>query len=231
MADKYPSLSPYNYCAWNPLRIVDPDGMKFDSVSMGIVNDFRKNTASRISGATSDDQRSELQSALNELSILESSDQLYHIEYGNTSGYNREGETGYDSKNDMVCIIMAYSSNTSDLAHELKHAYQFEVGELSFNSKTGGYGVLYDITDELSAYSRGEAFGGPHMTADFLRWHQWSKNAAGGRYYPFLHSDDVSYPDKGGDRYQTRSITNENNLQSKALNGNIFRFEKTTYKR
>ena len=26
MANKYPSLSPYSYCAWNPVKLVDPDG-------------------------------------------------------------------------------------------------------------------------------------------------------------------------------------------------------------
>ena len=26
MMDKYPSLSPYAYCAWNPVKLVDPDG-------------------------------------------------------------------------------------------------------------------------------------------------------------------------------------------------------------
>ena len=26
MADKYPGISPYAYCAWNPVRLVDPDG-------------------------------------------------------------------------------------------------------------------------------------------------------------------------------------------------------------
>ena len=26
MSDKYPSFSPYNYCAWNPVKIVDPMG-------------------------------------------------------------------------------------------------------------------------------------------------------------------------------------------------------------
>ena len=26
MADKYPCISPYAYCAWNPVKLVDPDG-------------------------------------------------------------------------------------------------------------------------------------------------------------------------------------------------------------
>ena len=26
LADKYPNLSPYAYCAWNPVKLVDPDG-------------------------------------------------------------------------------------------------------------------------------------------------------------------------------------------------------------
>ena len=26
MMDKYPGMSPYNYCAWNPMKLVDPDG-------------------------------------------------------------------------------------------------------------------------------------------------------------------------------------------------------------
>ena len=26
MSDKYPNISPYNYCMWNPVKLVDPDG-------------------------------------------------------------------------------------------------------------------------------------------------------------------------------------------------------------
>ena len=34
MADKYPSISPYAYCAWNPVKLVDPDGRIIDSASV-----------------------------------------------------------------------------------------------------------------------------------------------------------------------------------------------------
>ena len=29
MADKYPSISPYAYCTWNPVKLVDPEGEVF----------------------------------------------------------------------------------------------------------------------------------------------------------------------------------------------------------
>ena len=30
MSDKYPSISPYAYCNWNPIKLVDPNGMEVD---------------------------------------------------------------------------------------------------------------------------------------------------------------------------------------------------------
>ena len=35
MADKYPSISPYAYCAWNPVKLVDPDGNDWYETSCG----------------------------------------------------------------------------------------------------------------------------------------------------------------------------------------------------
>lgn len=31
MEDKYPRISPYAYCVWNPLKLVDPNGMEIST--------------------------------------------------------------------------------------------------------------------------------------------------------------------------------------------------------
>lgn len=35
LADKYPSISPYAYCAWNPVKLVDPDGKEIHLTFFG----------------------------------------------------------------------------------------------------------------------------------------------------------------------------------------------------
>ena len=42
LSDKYPNISPYAYCAWNPVMLVDPDGREMD----GFVALWNNNTSS-----------------------------------------------------------------------------------------------------------------------------------------------------------------------------------------
>ena len=44
MADKYPSISPYAYCAWNPVKLVDPEGM-----DVYIIGDAAEQATSQLS--------------------------------------------------------------------------------------------------------------------------------------------------------------------------------------
>ena len=52
----------------------------------------------------------------------------------------------------------------SMLAHELKHAYQFETGKFSSGYRTDGF-PFYDKTDEFEAYARSELYGGAHVSS------------------------------------------------------------------
>ena len=49
MADKYPSISPYAYCAWNPIKLVDPDGREINPV-YSKEGDFLGNTKEGFTG-------------------------------------------------------------------------------------------------------------------------------------------------------------------------------------
>ncbi len=62
MRGKYPSLSPFVYCANNPVKIVDPDGRDYDI----IVNDDTQTITIKANYYTSEENREKLQKGINE---------------------------------------------------------------------------------------------------------------------------------------------------------------------
>ena len=80
MADKYPSLSPYNYCAWNPMKLVDLDGREWDPASEEIVSEYKEGLETKLTEISDEKQRKEIGDALKELVVLSESDQVYHVE-------------------------------------------------------------------------------------------------------------------------------------------------------
>ena len=67
MADKYPAISPYAYCAWNPVKLVDPDGRDVINTHTNNVNELKKkieNIQTQINNCTDKKQLRMLNKAL-----------------------------------------------------------------------------------------------------------------------------------------------------------------------
>jgi hypothetical protein len=125
------------------------------------------------------DRKSEIETSLIELDVLEHSNQVYRLEdrtRNPNSGYSSraagEGRTyykDYRNKKKTDVVVVQYwrengGINYNTMAHELKHAYQFEIGEISFEGVYGDGGDLYDLTDEQDAWHRGSAFDDDNTT-------------------------------------------------------------------
>ena len=185
MSDKYPSLSPYVYCADNPMRLVDLEGCEWDpaaiifvekykeevNLRIGYINDLREknNSTERL-----DLQFEEYNKILGELNDLGNDpNNIYRITKGVDLGKNVQGKVSYGGKKDDLNIIQidlaSKDSNIAfyldPLAHELKHAYQFFEGELGFALDANGKQVessdSYNL--EKEARHRGSLFSGNTM--------------------------------------------------------------------
>lgn len=75
-----------------------------------------------------------------------------------------EGRELYDRFMNDIDLKGGY--NAATLSHELKHAYQFETGNLSFGTGGTYSGFLHDLTDENEAYRRGHAYGDSRTSAN-----------------------------------------------------------------
>lgn len=154
MADKYPSLSPYAYCAWNPVKLVDPDGKDFDPTTEDkFIKPYENEIKTRIARLDelkkNDKWRQEYQAQydeyttiLGEIEQMRTDDNnLYSVSTGYDFGDNTtNGMLSYcgkrDGKNNIRIFLASKHRSVfmfmGTLAHELKHAYQFYSGELVF---------------------------------------------------------------------------------------------------
>ena len=95
LADKYPSISPYAYCAWNPLKFVDPGG---DSLMM-----------------TKEAWETQLEAFKKVLG--EGNVPFYYDEQTQKVGYNADFEGEYDE--DQKEIINRYITMINDKSHRI----------------------------------------------------------------------------------------------------------------
>ena len=169
MFEKYPSISPYTYCANNPMKFVDPTGKYFDEENEGHAQNFEKATREKLSDVEKQmsliedkeseqyknlqTQQTEYNNALGEVQALRNddkneyrfnfvhNDEAYNLQFGS----NSDGQLTYGGKSanggSIVNInIRGFESLTlSKQSHELKHAFQFYQGKLGFYVKNGIY--------------------------------------------------------------------------------------------
>ena len=114
---------------------------------------------------------SDLEGARGEIATLAASNQMYDIKMDNSMNISgaipgaeeERGGAAFNFNNGNFEITLGNSS-LGMLAHELRHAYQFETGAFSSGYMRDGT-PFYDKADEWEAYSRGTLFGAGRISS------------------------------------------------------------------
>ncbi len=196
MSGKYPSLSPYVYCADNPVKLVDPNGEEIDPESqplwdaMRTILTFEKKMAQAYMqietqtkgrlccGATS--KYLSIDKTLSTMDVMESKDNPQIYKLSKTS--NNVSKVFFDSQ-DQSIVVNFY--NTAGFIHEITHCAQFERNDIGFG--TNGRAIS-DIYDELEAYTNQLSYSpqstpGPLVLKPLSQ--VWLLNVYDGKEFPY----------------------------------------------
>ena len=122
MSGKYPSLSPYTYCADNPVRCVDPNG---DSISL-LGDDWERALA-------------HIQKHCPNLKITRGGDGRLSYSYKEGVKYNRKGEPMISNEEAMFCKVINSKEVKVSLTANYENSYTSKDGKKYKSNMGGGF--------------------------------------------------------------------------------------------
>ncbi len=174
MAEVYSNITPYAYCANNPIRLIDIDGRYFDDENektaqhneRRLINKQHRlaNRAIKMAAKGKDTgdieaRQDELDKSLNNISNMRANENT-EFRYASVNSkearlYNVEGPTTqYTAKNENgdAVVTMFTENNMGSVLHEGRHGGDYATGTLRINT-SGGYGVSHEVSAYRAQYS------------------------------------------------------------------------------
>ena len=142
MSDKYPSISPYAYCAWNPVKLVDPDGEEIWIGTHDSKYPTRYDPNKKYETGSIGDHLNKIYKGSKAGRFV--IDQLINggSNYYISDSQNPDGESNpcYDGSTKQIYLnTNKHGRNEGTISHELFHAFQ---------QQNGQYGISIDCEVE-----------------------------------------------------------------------------------